>query len=64
MPARIDAARHLALLLRTTGRIGESIDTLERGLRTLAPGATPRVDAAMDLLAELRQDACSRMTGT
>ncbi|BCQ29692.1 sigma 54-interacting transcriptional regulator (plasmid) [Caballeronia sp. NK8] len=64
MPARIDAARHLALLLRTTGRIGESIDTLERGLRTLAPGATPRVDAAMDLLAELRQEACSRMTGT
>ncbi|MDR5746544.1 sigma-54 dependent transcriptional regulator [Caballeronia sp. LZ029] len=59
VPARVDAARHLAGLLRASGRIDEGIDTLERALRTLVPGATPRVDAAMDLLAELREESRS-----
>jgi hypothetical protein len=61
VPARVDAARHLAGLLRASGRIEDGIDTLERALRTLVPGSTPRVDAAMDLLAELREESSSPM---
>ncbi|WP_321795866.1 sigma 54-interacting transcriptional regulator [Caballeronia sp. J97] len=61
VPARVDAAHHLAMLLRETGRLDESIDTLERGVRALQPGLTPRADAAMDLLASLREE--SRLHG-
>jgi transcriptional regulator with AAA-type ATPase domain len=54
VPARVDASYHLAGLLRATDRAHEAIDTLERGVRTLKPGATVRVDAAIELLAQLR----------
>ncbi|MBN3764053.1 sigma 54-interacting transcriptional regulator [Burkholderia sp. Ac-20365] len=54
VPARADAARYLAELLRSTGRLGEAIDTLERGLRALPTDSTSRVASAAALLAELR----------
>ena len=57
VPARVDAARYLADLLRSTGRNAEAIDTLERGLRSLTGDPTARVISAMDLLAKLQQEA-------
>ena len=57
VPARVDAARYLADLLRATGRHAEAIDTLERGLRSLTSDPTARVISAMDLLADLQQEA-------
>jgi sigma54-dependent transcription regulator len=57
VPARVDAARYLADLLRSTGRNAEAIDTLERGLRSLTADPTARVISAMDLLAKLQQEA-------
>jgi tetratricopeptide (TPR) repeat protein len=57
VPARVDAAHYLADLLRSTGRVAEAIETLERGLRSLTPNATPRVTGAANLLAELQHDA-------
>jgi tetratricopeptide (TPR) repeat protein len=56
VPARVDAARYLADLLRSTGRRAEAIETLARGLRELPPDATRRVAEAAALLAELRRD--------
>jgi len=56
VPARVDAARHLATLLRSAGRSAEAIDTLERGLRALPPDPTTRIASAVTLLAELRQE--------
>ncbi|EEA02396.1 putative sigma54 specific transcriptional regulator [Burkholderia sp. H160] len=56
VPARADAARYLADLLRSTGRHAEAIDTLQRGLRTLPANPTTRVTDAVALLAELRSD--------
>ncbi|AFT89035.1 sigma54 specific transcriptional regulator, Fis family [Paraburkholderia phenoliruptrix BR3459a] len=55
VPARVDAARYLADLLRSTRRVAEAIETLERGLRSLPVDATPRVARAAKLLAELQQ---------
>ncbi|CAH2803929.1 MAG: hypothetical protein PPHEINF_5576 [uncultured Paraburkholderia sp.] len=55
VPARVDAARYLADLLRSTARVAEAIETLERGLRSLPVDATPRVARAAKLLAELQQ---------
>jgi hypothetical protein len=57
VPARVDAARYLADLLRSIGRGAEAIDTLERGLRSLTTDPTTRVTSAANLLAELQQDA-------
>jgi tetratricopeptide (TPR) repeat protein len=57
VPGRVDAAHHLADLLRSTGRVAEAIETLERGLRSLPTDATPRVAGAANLLAELQQHA-------
>jgi tetratricopeptide (TPR) repeat protein len=57
VPARVDAARHLAGLLRSTGRSAEAIDILERGLRSLTMDPTTRITSAVGLLAELQQDA-------
>ncbi|CAH2928517.1 MAG: hypothetical protein CPSOU_5364 [uncultured Paraburkholderia sp.] len=48
-------ARYLADLLRSTARVAEAIETLERGLRSLPVDATPRVARAAKLLAELQQ---------
>jgi len=56
VPARVDAARHLAELFRSTGRHAEAIDTLDRALRGLAPDSTTRIADAVVLLAELRRD--------
>ncbi|MEM5330454.1 sigma 54-interacting transcriptional regulator [Paraburkholderia sp. JHI2823] len=56
VPARVDAARYLAELFRSTGRHAEAIDTLERALRGLAPDSTTRIADAVVLLAELRRD--------
>ncbi|CAH2941567.1 MAG: hypothetical protein PPHEMADMSA_5594 [uncultured Paraburkholderia sp.] len=55
VPVRVDAARYLADLLRSTARVAEAIETLERGLRSLPVDATPRVARAAKLLAELQQ---------
>jgi transcriptional regulator with AAA-type ATPase domain len=57
VPARVDAARYLADLLRSTGRKAEAIDILERGLRSLTADPTTRVTRAVSLLAEIQQDA-------
>ncbi|HEX7932165.1 MAG TPA: sigma-54 dependent transcriptional regulator [Paraburkholderia sp.] len=57
VPARVDAAHYLADLLRSTGRVAEAIETLERGLRSLTPNATPRVTGAANLLSQLQQEA-------
>jgi len=56
VPARVDAARYLAGLLRSTGRRAEAIDTIERGLRGLTGDPLPRITSAVALLADLRQD--------
>jgi tetratricopeptide (TPR) repeat protein len=56
VPARVDAARYLADLLRSTGRRAEAIDTLERGLRTLPTDRTSRIARAVALLSELRHE--------
>lgn len=56
VPARVDAARYLADLLRSTGRRAEAIDTAERGLRGLTTDPTARVTNAVAVLAELRHD--------
>jgi len=56
VPARVDAARYLAELFRSTGRCAEAIDTLERALRGPAPDSTTRIADAVVLLAELRHD--------
>ncbi|WP_027213434.1 sigma-54-dependent transcriptional regulator [Burkholderia sp. WSM2232] len=55
VPARVDAARYLGDLLRSTGRVSEAIETLERGLRSLPVDATPRVAGTAKLLTELQQ---------
>jgi tetratricopeptide (TPR) repeat protein len=57
VPARVDAAHYLADLLRSTDRVPEAIETLERGLRSLPADATPRVTGAAKLLAELQQQS-------
>lgn len=57
VPARVDAARYLADLLRSTGRRAEAIDTLTRGLREQAADSTSRIAGAIALLAELREEA-------
>ncbi|WP_213308671.1 sigma-54-dependent transcriptional regulator [Paraburkholderia sacchari] len=56
VPARVDAACHLADLLRSTGRRAEAIDTLARGLREQAAESTSRIADAITLLAELRHE--------
>ncbi|WP_175905632.1 sigma 54-interacting transcriptional regulator [Burkholderia seminalis] len=56
VPARVDAARYLADLLRHTGRRVEAIETLERGLRALPPDPLPRLADALNQLAALRND--------
>ena len=56
VPARVDAARYLADLLRSTDRSAEAIDILERGLRSLTADPTTRYTRAVSLLAELKQD--------
>ncbi|CAM2180439.1 AAA domain-containing protein [Burkholderia latens] len=56
VPARVDAARYLAELLRHTDRRAEAADTLERALRALAPDPLPRFADARALLAELHRD--------
>jgi DNA-binding NtrC family response regulator len=56
VPARVDAARYLADLFRSTGRMADAIETLERGLRGLPPESTTRITNAVALLAELRHD--------
>jgi phytoene/squalene synthetase len=53
----VDAAHYLADLLRSTDRVPEAIETLERGLRSLPADATPRVTGAAKLLAELQQQS-------
>lgn len=63
VPARVDAARYLADLLRSTGRIAEAIDILERGLRSLSTDPTPRVTSAMRLLAELQREVSLDLYG-
>ncbi|MCP3727955.1 sigma-54 dependent transcriptional regulator [Paraburkholderia sp. CNPSo 3272] len=59
VPARVDAARYLADLLRATGRTSEAIDTLARALRDQSADSTRRVADAIALLAELRHEAFS-----
>ena len=57
VPARVEAARYLADLLRATGRTSEAIDTLARALRDQAADSTRRIADAIALLAELRHEA-------
>jgi DNA-binding NtrC family response regulator len=56
VPARVDAARYLADLLRSTGRHAEAVETLERGLRGLPADHTTRIAGAVALLAEFRRE--------
>ncbi|WP_028203896.1 sigma-54-dependent transcriptional regulator [Paraburkholderia nodosa] len=57
VPARVEAARYLADLLRATGRRSEAIDTLARALRDQSADSTRRIADAIALLAELRHEA-------
>jgi hypothetical protein len=59
VPARVDAARYLAELLRDTGRHADAIDTLERGLRALPADSNPRIASAAALLVQLRDELSS-----
>lgn len=57
VPARVDAARYLADLLRSTGRRADAIDILARGVREQSAESTGRIADAIALLAELRHEA-------
>ncbi|MEX3981194.1 sigma 54-interacting transcriptional regulator [Paraburkholderia sp. EG287A] len=63
VPARVEAARYLADLLRATGRTSEAIDTLARALRDQAADSTRRIADAIALLAELRHEASGPAAG-